>query len=304
MSQLYEEDYASDQWPAVYPRSQSLRLVDLTFRYAGAGQPDVLSGVNLTIPFGYLTAIVGPSGSGKTTLLKLLLGLYRPTHGEIRLDDVPLAALDAHGWRARCGVVIAGRLNLCVLDRTQHRSGRCTDRSIALESGDPFRESHRVCAHSTQWREHIRRSRGTGLSGGQRQHIRLTRAVYRMQDFLYLEKRPALSTPPPKVSCSQTCADCPRPHTRCDRASPQHCSRRRPDRSPGSPPDLETGSHHDLVAREGAYHRLFAINSDPPPALRRLIRFSLGDRPTKAHVALSSCRSRQATRESAAGDQS
>ncbi len=57
-----------------------------------AGRP-ILQGVNMKVPRGQLVALIGPNGSGKTTLLRALLGLQRPTSGEIRLfEETDLAA--------------------------------------------------------------------------------------------------------------------------------------------------------------------------------------------------------------------
>jgi putative ABC transport system ATP-binding protein len=58
------------------------------------GSIPVLSGVDLHVPVGSLTALLGPSGSGKTTLLGLLAGLDRPTAGTVHLDGQELGELD------------------------------------------------------------------------------------------------------------------------------------------------------------------------------------------------------------------
>ena len=79
-----------------------LSLRDLTKRF---GPTPVLNGVTLAIRPGRVTALVGPNGAGKTTLIKSVLGLVRPDGGEIRLGDVPVAAVgrDADAYRARIG---------------------------------------------------------------------------------------------------------------------------------------------------------------------------------------------------------
>ncbi len=60
---------------------------DVWFRYPGAEKYS-LQAVNVTLNKGEITTIVGENGSGKTTFVKLLLGLYRPTKGEILLNGV------------------------------------------------------------------------------------------------------------------------------------------------------------------------------------------------------------------------
>jgi len=59
------------------------------------GKQDVvaLDGVDLLVERGEMVSIVGPSGSGKSTLLNLIGGLDRPSSGEIRIDDKPIASL-------------------------------------------------------------------------------------------------------------------------------------------------------------------------------------------------------------------
>ena len=60
---------------------------DVWFRYPGAEKYS-LEAVNVTLNKGEIMTIVGENGSGKTTFVKLLLGLYRPTKGEILLNGI------------------------------------------------------------------------------------------------------------------------------------------------------------------------------------------------------------------------
>lgn len=62
--------------------TDTLRLADITFRYASAGTP-VLCDVSLEIPRGEMVVLVGGSGSGKSTLLRVVAGLEQPSSGDI-----------------------------------------------------------------------------------------------------------------------------------------------------------------------------------------------------------------------------
>lgn len=59
----------------------------------GAGQVNILRGVNLHVEKGETLSIIGPSGAGKTTLLMALAGLERPSSGTIRIDNTDLSAI-------------------------------------------------------------------------------------------------------------------------------------------------------------------------------------------------------------------
>jgi zinc transport system ATP-binding protein len=65
--------------------SSAIVIKDLSFSYDGH---PVLEDVNLSIPQGDFVSVVGPNGGGKTTLLKLVLGLLRPSRGEIQVFQV------------------------------------------------------------------------------------------------------------------------------------------------------------------------------------------------------------------------
>ena len=87
----------------VMPR-QFIQLRDVSFSYSGS-EESVLSNVDLTIPVGSRIALVGRTGSGKTTLAHLLLGLFRPSSGDLTLDGLPLNEEELPAWQGNCALV-------------------------------------------------------------------------------------------------------------------------------------------------------------------------------------------------------
>ncbi|TAJ34918.1 cyclic peptide export ABC transporter [Bosea sp. (in: a-proteobacteria)] len=95
------EDGASDAPRASLRFQHSITLEAVKHSFADTGPADafILDIPRLDIPRGEVTFIVGGNGSGKTTLIKILLGLYQPQSGRVRLDDEPISAAECEGYR-------------------------------------------------------------------------------------------------------------------------------------------------------------------------------------------------------------
>jgi len=167
--------------------SVKLELQDLRFAYAPS-EPEVLSGLNLSIEPGESVAIVGPSGCGKTTLLKLMLGVHAPQAGEIRVGGVPLRQLGLRNWRDMIGTVMqddqlfAGSIadNISFFDPMADPEwvSECARVAAVLED---------IEAMPMGWQTLIG-DLGGSLSGGQRQRILLARALYKRPKVLFLDE--------------------------------------------------------------------------------------------------------------------
>ena len=261
MQEIYthrdEEEASMQRLKTGFPGDLPLHLVDLRFRYPGAGQQEVLKELNLTIPPGKVTAIVGSSGSGKTTLLKLLLGLYQPSAGEIFVGYLPLGAIDGDAWRARCGVVM----------QDGHIFSGSIARNIAPqdEAIDPLKlglaidlanlaDFLRTLPNGAQT---VVGADGQGLSGGQKQRVLLARAIYRMPDFLFLDEATSALDTQNESTIMENLRDFSEGRTVVVIAHRLSTVRNADqivvlDRGVV----VEVGIHAELVARAGAYYRL------------------------------------------------
>lgn len=84
--------------------TRSVTFDNVNFTYQN-GSEEVLKGMNFTLSCGSVTALVGPSGAGKSTTADLLLGLLRPTSGQILVDDKPLDGETLGAWRKTIGYI-------------------------------------------------------------------------------------------------------------------------------------------------------------------------------------------------------
>jgi ATP-binding cassette subfamily C protein len=140
------------------------------------GRKRVLDGVSLTIPAGKLTTVTGASGAGKTTVADLLLGLHRPTSGEVFVDGVPLAEIDLLRWRGMVGYVPQ---EVILFHDTVFAN---------VTLGEPDLTAADVVAQLPDGIEAIVGERGAMLSGGQRQRIALARALIHQPQLLILDE--------------------------------------------------------------------------------------------------------------------
>jgi zinc transport system ATP-binding protein len=161
----------------------AIEIENLDFRFNGG--PRVLEDVNLHIARGDFASVIGPNGGGKTTLIKLILGLFTPTTGAIRvLGETPLKARPRIGYMPQhammdprfpvraLDVVMMGRLGRGLtfgsFSAADHRAAEAALAQVGLEEagGRPFSD----------------------LSGGQRQRVLLSRALVTEPEMLLLDE--------------------------------------------------------------------------------------------------------------------
>lgn len=164
-----------------------LELKNISFRYTEADEY-VIKNLSLTIEAGESVVFVGPSGCGKTTLLKIMMGLIKPTSGEVRLDGVDIWRLGLASYRQHIGSVMQDD-NLL--------SGSISDN---VSFFDPQVDQQRVqmCAVAAAIAEDILKmpmgfqtmvgDLGNTLSGGQQQRLLLARALYKDPKILFLDE--------------------------------------------------------------------------------------------------------------------
>lgn len=182
-----EEELLSVGSTTILPENKSLILDNVNFQYT-VNSPLVLHNIYLHIPENKVTAIVGGSGCGKSTLLKLLVRLYKPSYGDIKMDKMNVNAINLRQWRSMCGVVMQdGKifsdtiLNNIVLDdeHIDYEQLRKVCRIAQIED--------EINAMPKGFETNIGEN-GRGLSGGQKQRLLIARALYRNPQYLFLDE--------------------------------------------------------------------------------------------------------------------
>lgn len=154
-----------------------VRLEDVSVRL---GNQWVLRDIDLAIPQGQTLAVIGESGCGKTVLMKTLVGLVRPTSGDVWFDSLNLAKLDPKALtevRQRIGFVFQ---NAALFDSMTILQNIAFP--LRQQQGQPFGEEeieHQVMERIAEVglpREVLHR-RPAELSGGMRKRVGLARAL-------------------------------------------------------------------------------------------------------------------------------
>lgn len=164
----------------------SLELDDVRLRYDDSGD-EALRGVSLAVRAGETIALVGDSGGGKTSIVNLVLRLYDPTSGEVRINGVDSRELDIGDLRARVGIVT---------QRVYVFNDSIAANVAYGAELDPARVE-RALRRAHAWDfvsslpggiEAVLDEFGANLSGGQRQRLAIARAIYSDPDILILDE--------------------------------------------------------------------------------------------------------------------
>ncbi|MFI6322202.1 ABC transporter ATP-binding protein/permease [Nonomuraea sp. NPDC050556] len=169
---------------------RTVRFHDVSFSY---GQHRVLSGVNLDLAPGTVTALVGPSGAGKSTLAALLARFHDVTEGSITIDGTDLRDLPLDELYRAVGFVFQ---DVSLVNASVHDN-------IALSRPDASRQEVEEAARAAQIHERIVRLPDgydtelgqDGLSGGEAQRITIARALLADRPVLVLDEATAFADP-------------------------------------------------------------------------------------------------------------
>jgi ATP-binding cassette subfamily C protein LapB len=165
----------------------SLELENVQFQYPNA-MVAALQGVSLRIKPGERVGIIGRTGSGKSTISRLLLGLYQPQQGNVRLGGIDLRQLHVADLRHRIGYIsqdiqlFYGSIRENIAFGAPYVDGQAILRAATVAGVTDFVRGHPA---GFDWQVG---ERGANLSGGQRQAVGIARALLLDPDILILDE--------------------------------------------------------------------------------------------------------------------
>ena len=167
---------------------KELILKNISFKYQNSNNK-VLNNINLKIKAGSIIGIKGPSGVGKTTLVNIILGLLKPTSGDVLVDGIEINK-NLESWQKNIGYVPQ---NIVLTDDTLKNN-------IALGIDEKQIDKNKInnCIKESQLENFVLNIEkgidtnvgelGSRLSGGQKQRIGIARSIYNDPQVLILDE--------------------------------------------------------------------------------------------------------------------
>jgi ATP-binding cassette subfamily B protein len=226
----------------------------------------ILRDVSFRVAPGEKVALVGSTGAGKTSIIKVLTRLYEVNRGEIRLDGLDLRELPQRELRQRIAMVLQ---DVFLFSGTVASNIGLERRDVTpaqIERAARAVEAHRFIERLPGGYDTVLRERGSDLSGGQRQLLSFARALAHGGDVLVLDEATSSVDPETEVLVQHGIHALMEGRTSIviahrlstiqdvDRIHVLHHGR-----------IVETGSHEQLLAKRGAYWRLYQLQFERSP---------------------------------------
>jgi ATP-binding cassette, subfamily B, heavy metal transporter len=240
-----------------------VRFEDVHFGYRP--NREILHGISFAIPSGKRVAIVGPTGSGKSTISRLLFRFYDVTGGRILVDGVDIRDVTQDSLRAAIGVVPQDTVLFNDTIGYNIGYGKPSASQAEIEQAARLAQVHDFVTRLPEGYDTMVGERGLKLSGGEKQRVAIARTILKDPRILILdEATSALDTGTEQeiqgafravMSHRTTLVIAHRLSTVIDA-----------DEIIVLNDGLieERGSHASLLARDGLYARLWAMQADEP----------------------------------------
>lgn len=228
--------------------------------FAYHGEDWVLRDLSLRVAPGERVALVGATGAGKTSVIKLLTRLYDPTRGRVLLDGVDLREMPQRELRRRIATVLQDVFLFSGSVASNVALGRPDLGRAEVEQAARVVEAHRFIERLPHGFATELRERGSDLSAGQRQLLSFARAVAHGGDLLVLDEATSSVDAETELLVQRGLHALLAERTAIvvahrlstiqdvDTIHVLHRGRL-----------VESGSHEELLARRGAYWRLYRL---------------------------------------------
>ena len=225
------------------------------FRY---GNRAVLRDVSLNIQPGEMIGLVGHSGSGKSTLVNLICRFYDVSEGAILLDGVDIRSFAVSDYRRNIGLVLQEPFLFfgTIAENIAYGKPHATREEIIASARAAH--AHEFILRLPQGYDSMVGERGQGLSGGERQRISIARALLIDPRILIMDEATSSVDSETEKEIQKALDNLVKGRTTiaiAHRLSTLHRADRLVVLDRGVV--MEEGSHDELMAREGAYFRLY-----------------------------------------------